>query len=450
MALSDFVTSSITSATRTPSQAGYGTPLFACYFSTSIGTGLVRVYNAATALSAMVTDGFSTNGAPYAMVAAALSQNPAPSTIKLGRRQTVFTQTFTLKCLTAVQNAVYSVSLTNTATGTVTPITYTVGASATTTTVAAAIATLIAAVSGFASATSATDTITATLTTPGNLFRLQNWSNNFYFADTTPDPSSSLTADLTAIAAVDNDWYGLDIDTHSALNLTAAAAFAEANTKLAAFHSCDTAVADNASTTDILYVQKGLAHMRSYWQYNGKDSFCYAGSAILGSRLPQPPGSDTWDLKTLAGVAVDDSTSLTATQEAAVIAKNGNVYTTVANINVTRQGVVASGEYADVVRFRDWVNSTMTARVFQAMINAQKIPYSDLGTEVIAAQVRSTLEDGVKIGGFKNNPAPVVTVALVSAQSSTDRASRKYGGITWQAYLAGAIHLVTLTGTVSV
>ena len=62
--------------------------------------------------------------------------------------------------------------------------------------------------------------------------------------------------------------------------------------------------------------------------------------------LPYDPGSATWALKTVTGITAD---SLTATERGFLDGDRMNYYTTVAGVDVTRKGVMASGEYLDVI-----------------------------------------------------------------------------------------------------
>lgn len=440
MSIADVVTVNITSTSASPTQAGFGTALLCCYHA--IGSQRVTAYSASTALTSMVSDGHLTTSVPYIMASLVLAQNPSVRSIKLGKRVLAYSQTVTFQCLDATTGAVYTIDCNGTT------VTYTVPGASTTTTVATALAALIDALA-LITATSSTDTITVTTTLAGSLTHYANWSNNLVFKDTTADPG--LATDLAAIAAEDNDWYGLTLDTSSAANVTAAAAYAESNEKLFAQHTNDTITAGNKTSTHISATQKALAHARTYLQFQGTDSFSYSGAAMLGNRLPMAPGSDTWALKTLSGITVDNARSLTPTQEGYLIANNCSTYTIIAGLNTTTGGKTPSGEYADIIRGRDWLKSTIQTRTFGYIKGQEKVPYTDLGTESIAsAGVRTSLADAIRVSFLAADPAPVVTVTPVADVAGSAKAARTYGGISWTATLAGAIHAVTIGGTVSV
>lgn len=444
MSIDDLVSVVVSSTGAAPTQAGFGTPLLCCYHTVG-GSARVLQYDAATALTDMVSAGFSATSAPYAMASLVLQQTPRPPKIKIGRRALAFTQVFKLKCLSATAGDVYAVTV-----GT-TDVAYTVPSSGspTTSTVATAIALLIAAISGVASATAVTDTITVTATTAGALLRVKNWSPLlFTYADTTADPG--LATDLAAIKLEDNDWYGLTIDTASPANITAAAAFAEANQKLMAQHTNDTACGDPASTTDIMYTQNALAPIRIYLQFQGSDNYAFAGAAMLGSRLPITPGSDTWHEKTLVGVPVETAKTLSSTAESAIIAKKGNVYVKLLGVNVTRGGFVSGGTFADTTRGRDELVATMQTRVFAKKLTLQKISYTDGDIAALQAVAQGVLDERVGTKFLKASPAPKVSVVPVDQVSEVDRAARVYNGMTFTAFYAGAVHKAGITGVIGV
>lgn len=88
MSYADAIASvSITRATRTPSQQGFGTPLVAVYHT--LFADRVRQYSEP---DAMLDDGFLTSDPAYKIVSSIFAQNPAPPVVKIGRRALPFTQ----------------------------------------------------------------------------------------------------------------------------------------------------------------------------------------------------------------------------------------------------------------------------------------------------------------------------------------------------------------------
>lgn len=306
---------------------------------------------------------------------------------------------------------------------------------------------LVEAVDGITS-TQATDTVTLS-GAAGTAVRLRDWSNNMSVACTSTDPG--LAADLAAIELEDNDWYGLcSAAPASKACIQAAAAWVETAKRIYAQHTNDTACGDNSSTTDVMYAEKALAHALTYLQYQGSDTMAYAGAAMLGSRLPATPGSDTWHLKTQPGIPVENRRTLTPTQQSAILAKNGNVYVTLAGLNKTLGGVSPSGEFMDVGRFLHWLEATMQIRIYGYLATQEKVPYTDIGIESLANVARGVLQDGIDAGGLTSNPAPTVTAELADEQSTSDRGNRVYNGLSFDGRLAGAIHKGTVSGKIGV
>ena len=92
----------------------------------------------------------------------------------------------------------------------------------------------------------------------------------------------------------------------------------------------------------------------------------------------------------------------------------------------------------------------MKERLWQRMANSKKIPYTSAGAAIIEAEIRAQLNDGIRVGGLAESPSPKVDVPDVLTLSSNVRAQRIFEGITFDARLAGAIHFVKISGTVTV
>ena len=84
------------------------------------------------------------------------------------------------------------------------------------------------------------------------------------------------------------------------------------------------------------------------------------------------------------------------------------------------------------------------------MVNSKKIPFTAAGAAIIEAEIRGQLNDGIRVGGLAASPAPTVEVPDVLSVSVNARAQRIFEGITFEARLAGAIHFVKISGTVTV
>jgi len=441
MSLEDIISVSITAQTTTVSRLGFGTPLIAR--AHNVIASVVRQYKT---LTAMTDDGWPATDPAVLMATKISSQNPKPAAWKVGKRASAFDQSVEIECINVTEGYTYEFDIV--VGTTTTSISYVVLAAATPTTVAAAIDALINAISGVTS-TAALGVITVDTDTSGALVDYVGFDepDNFTIKDVTTDPG--IAADLTAIETVDPDgWYALLLDSNSEAEVLAAAAWIEARKKIFLCNTTDSEVVDNTVTDDVMSDLQSFAYARTACIYSQARMLNWSGAAWAGNRLPADPGSSTWAFKTLAGVQVDGN--LTGGQVAVIESKGGNVYRTIAGVNVTTFGITSSGEYIDVTRFIDWLDSRIKERIFGVLINNAKIPYTDTGVDLMRGQVLAQLFQGITVGGLAADPAPVVTAPLVADIDPADKAARILPDIFFQATLAGAIHQLVISGVLSV
>ena len=136
-------------------------------------------------------------------------------------------------------------------------------------------------------------------------------------------------------------------------------------------------------------------------------------------------------------------------------AANITYLTTVASKNLTQGGKTNAGEWIDVIRFRDWLQNDMQVRVVNLLVVNPKIPYTDGGIGLVDNQMLASLKDGQKYGGIapteydadgNANPGYVTSVPLASELTSVQKASRVLSDCRFSARLAGAIHVVNISG----
>ena len=434
MALKDLVTSTITAETRTPTEEGFGTILIAGYHTKYVDR--VRSY---TNLAGLVSDGFATTDPLYKAAAVVFSQNPRPPAVKIGRRATAPSQSIRLTPTVTTEGFVYRITVNGT------PLTYTVLAAATTTTIATALAALIDPLAGV-SATSAAANVTVTPQVATTLVSLESWSAELLVQDLTADPG--IAADLTAIDLADPDWYCLALDSNSEAEVIAAAVWVEANGKLFVAQSGDSDALDGASTTDVVYLLKNSAYGRTAAFWHPSIVAQWFALGIAAQRMTAQPGSDTWAYKTARAVAM--GRTLTATERTNVLAKNATIYELNAGNNVTVGGKVAGGEWIDIVRGLDWLNARIRERVFGVQIATPKVPYTQAGIDTIAEAVNGVLDVAASPAvQLINNGTQSVLVPKLKDVSASDKQNRRLSNLQWSAQLAGAIHLVTVNGTVT-
>ena len=178
---------------------------------------------------------------------------------------------------------------------------------------------------------------------------------------------SGFSADLDQIQAADPDWYGLALDSNSQAEVQVAAAWAETNRKYFFYQTADSDCGDSSVTTDVMSVVKAAAYSYTFgFYYPGiglSDGWLAAGT--LGKDLPTTPGSATVAFKTIAGVTrrtVSDSFIAAIVTTPDSVGKNGNLYLDFNGVPATFPGMMAVGEWADVVRGLDDFRSDVKAR----------------------------------------------------------------------------------------
>lgn len=453
MALSDLASVVISTEGPALTQVGFGTLLCAAYHTLDSGENYTRVYESA---SDAANDGFDTASATYIMLARAFSQSPSPDRVKVGQLRTPATQTVKFGLQGVAQaSKVYGFTMTKrTASGVLTAvdITFTSDSTPLASEIVAGLAAAVEASSlaALVTATSADGNTTCQIVngTPGDIVYYSNWTNNLTFSDVTTDPG--IAADLANIRTADSDWYGLAIDQNCKALIVAASGWAETELVLFGANTSESAAFDGASTTDTGYILKNLSTARTILGFDLDNAGSYMGVAMLAERFPHDVGQagagGTFHGKTLSGISGD---ALTATQKTNLRAKNYVVYITTGGRNHTLDGKVCGGEFADKIRGLDWFKTRTEERIAQAILDNDKIPYTDAGITILLSQVLAQGQQAEDVNLFTPGTF-AATAPKASAVSSADRGARNLSGIKFQGQLAGAIHFVKpITGNVT-
>ena len=292
----------------------------------------------------------------------------------------------------------------------------------------------------------------------GQYFDLKDLPNgqDMKVEDITPDPG--IATDLAAVFVRDpSTWYELQLDESSKAQVTAAAAWTEAQNKLFGYTTADSVCSDNAVATDVFSTLKLSAYARTFGIYVGNRIRSYANvgwSSKMLALTGQKPGSGNWAYITIAGVEVDTLRTLSDGQKTNIEAKNGNTYSIMGGLNVTMFGKVASGEYVDLIHGSDWVQARTQERVFGQQYNASnsgtKIPYTDKGIGVLTGLVLAQLDDGITNGFVASDPAPTCTAPKRADIEAAERANRNVPDIVANAVLQGAVNTMAITINLSV
>lgn len=186
----------------------------------------------------------------------------------------------------------------------------------------------------------------------------------------------------------------------------------------------------------------------------------YLNVAFASCCLGYQSGTETFAFKQLKNVL---PSSLSDTEIQAFKSSNICYFTSIGGKNITMIGKVLSGEWIDVIRFRDWLKNDMQARVTNLFIQNPKIKLTQSGIALIENQMLASLKQGQQIGGiaedeYDSNGNTVygytVTVPEASSLSEIEKTdlfkeSRGIKGFSFTARLSGAIHFVALEGKLS-
>lgn len=404
-----------------------------------------------TSASDMVTAGFSDTDPLYLAAVDAFSQTPRPKQVKIGRRQAA---SVGVKVKTLTSAGVYKLTISHLdADSNVVEVPYTyTNAGGTAGDILSGLKDLIDADStSVVTAAVSVDTLTLT-TTAGDAFMVATSAN---MEQSVASVTETIAETMAAIQKYDNDWYGWVLASRTQADILAAANWTESVRKLFGTAIAEAGAYNPESTTDTGYLLYNGNYYRTFWFYHKDAATDYPEAAVMARCFAILPGGETWANKKLAGVTTDP---LTETQYIAITKKNGNTFERFRNISITQNGKVAAGEWIDVIRFRDWLQEEITVNVFNALVNSDKIPYTDEGIAIIEAQIRQALELGTRRGGIapveydedgNENYGYTISVPLSSSISANQKATRVLQDVSFTARLAGAIHVVEITGSLT-
>lgn len=429
--------------TRVVSQKGFGTPLIAGVHSNF--PERIKYVNGLTALGELVDLNFTTSSVVYRMVQAIVSQSPRVEKIAVGRLSPSLAGEITINfSANFVTGNVINLNINGSP---ISPVTFITDQAATMGNLLAEIEnnTDVASAINVGNLVTVEFNLGASASIDGVL--VTGGASQATAIVTEVTAAVTVESSLSAITAESDEWYGFAISSSLDADQLSAAAFAESSASPKLF-SARTATAGSiaSSQADIGALLKAKNYERSFVTYHDVSNE-YIDAAILGKILPYEPGSITAKFKTLAGISADNLTAAAITN---LQNKNINHFVSTGGLSIYQEGKVAVGEFIDVINGVDWIKSRMQEGVFSVLANANKIPYTDTGVKIIETEIKNILTQAVARNILSDFPKYELFIPKVASQSTADRATRFFPGITWTANLAGAIHKVKINGTVSV
>ena len=447
--ISTIVNVQISRQTQGVTQAGFAVPLILTDETplVSWGSELIRTYLSTDE----VLDDWTSSDDAYKAAAAIFSQTPKVEEVKIGlegaRVAQITTIVFDSPFVTGNTIGSFTVSFGGKL-ETITATPFNVDNATT----LSDLATKLAATSALAIAVSnGTDTITCTSAKAGVSFSISDITVTGGASQPVETITNTTANDgpaesLSDISEQDDDWYGLIWVERDEDLVHEAASYIETKRKIYGTASQDADILDATDTDDIGSTLSGANFKRTFVIYNA-DAADFADAAWMGKLFPFDPGNETWKFKTLAGITADN---LTSSQRSAAQNKNVNIYVTVGGVDMTEEGVMAFGEFIDVIRGVDWLQARIEERIFSRLVNLPKIPFTDSGIAIIETEIRGVLENAIRETVLADDPPYTVFVPKAVDVPVNDRAERFLPDITFEARLAGAIHKTTIQGVVTV
>lgn len=256
------------------------------------------------------------------------------------------------------------------------------------------------------------------------------------------------------IVESDNDWYFVALEDRTPAVVSALATEIGAMTKLF-FTATDefTALQGSVLETTTDWVAE-LAKEKSprvsvLWHQDAAND--YPEMAYIAYGAPYDAGSISWGNAQLTGVGYSTQPSgrpLNSGQKSALETRNCNYIDYDGGLNIVRHGKVSSGEWIDVIRGRDWLQSDLTISLRDLLVNQKggKITYDDRGITRIRQVIETSLERAVSRNFLESYKVVVPRASTISVQDKRDRILK---GVTFTGILAGAIDDVDLKGSVA-
>jgi hypothetical protein len=183
-------------------------------------------------------------------------------------------------------------------------------------------------------------------------------------------------------------------------------------------------------------------------------------AAIAAARFREKPGSATFALASLAGQTADTFSSAQVTRligspESPLSGKRVTIYgemTPAGNatgLAVTLGGMVAGGEWIDVIFGIDFLRALIQERAFARLTENPKLPYTKNGIAAFLGAVRGALNTMSEAPyNFLDADSILVEGTQLEDVDPADRQARFYDGARWDARVQGAIHAAEINGTI--
>jgi hypothetical protein len=437
--VNNYVTVTISKNAAGVTRVGFGT---LCVLSqTAAFAERIRSYSN----DAAVAVDFANSRSPERRASAVhFGQGTSPKKLKIGRRANKSTLIYQFSVVTVRNLYTYQLAVTGDAFDR-TVVSFTSDGTATDPEIIAGLViALNAVVSKNYTATGAASPGSMTASVAGGWFSVEVINpDDLKVVMTHADPG--VTADVTAIALADADFYMVYNFTNASAEGTALATWTEANKRIFMCDGCETDTINTAAAggTDLFKTLNTAARARTYtfWHHRLDQM---PGAGLAGRCLPLDPGTEAWHDKTIA--SVDPTGFMTDTHRANIVARKANGYEPVAGIGVTFQGTMTDGSFLDITRLLDAFAQDASLSIFTAKVNSNKIGYDNPGIRKIANEFRGSINRFAgPTQGFNADTIQVVVPRSEDIPAGgADRTARILNGISGFVQATGAIAVVNV------
>lgn len=167
-------------------------------------------------------------------------------------------------------------------------------------------------------------------------------------------------------------------------------------------------------------------------------------AALVGEVGGLIPGSYTVNNLTLKGLVPLELSQL---EIEAIHELGGITFILAAGDGVCSEGIVANGEFIDIVDGNDYVKQQLEYKTQKVFNTNLKVPYTNVGIALLESAAVGVMQDAQNKGIVEEY---TVTYALREEVPESDRATRKYFGGNISYTMQGAIHYIEIYAQASV
>lgn len=448
MPYQDSVTSTIQRATTSVTSANLGASMFVTansYFSE-------RIRGYSSFQEVRDDDAIPSDSNAYAALRLAFSANGCAVPFYLGRREV---DTTILAPDPDKIGVATEYKLTITTGDDSADISYVSGTTETALQVVTAIQALIVAETALAITSTIVDETIEIVRSSTDDFIIDSVENLVQTFETTEDASDL----LSALTEEDNEnWYFLTCEDHTQEFVLEMAAEIEATGSsdypkmyFPSIQEEEALVTIPSVPVDTLAKLQELGYVRTAGEWHDEADTLFPEVYATGYMGQFTPGVSTWKFITPTGIgAAENPTTgknLTKAKQGYIGDRNASWYGEERGTNFRHGGKVAGDEWIDVVRARDYLNDRIETGLLNLLLNQPggKIPFTESGKASVRNVIDGVLSSAVNIGILKG----YVPTTIPENTPFADQAARILQDVEWTGYLAGAVHFIVVSGTLT-